>query len=111
MMLAPGFNLALSAQAIEPQDVTMHAYDIGAYYETERFHIEGEYLYKTYEDNAFKDVSSVKRLCQLRPAAEESVQEDVVPRALRHDDPTTATHRLWTRPPAHWPSPTTSATA
>ena len=59
MMLAPGFNLALSAQAIEPQDVTMHAYDIGAYYETERFHIEGEYLYKTYEDNAFKDVSSV----------------------------------------------------
>ncbi len=59
MKLAPGFNLALSAQGIEPQDVTMHAYDIGAYYETERLHIEGEYLFKTYEDNAFKDVSSV----------------------------------------------------
>ena len=59
MMLAPGFNLALSAQGIEPQDVTMHAYDIGAYYETDRLHVEAEYLYKTYEDNAFKDVSSV----------------------------------------------------
>lgn len=59
LMLAKGFNLALSAQGIEPQDITMHAYDIGAYYETRRLHIEAEYLYKTYEDNAFKDVSSV----------------------------------------------------
>ena len=59
LMLAKGFNLALSAQGIEPQDITMHAYDIGAYYETNRLHIEAEYLYKMYEDNAFKDVSSV----------------------------------------------------
>lgn len=59
LMLLPGFNLTLSAQAIEPQEITMHAYDIGAYYATRRLHIEAEYLYKTYEKNAFQDVSSV----------------------------------------------------
>ena len=37
----------------------MQSYDIGAYYETGRFHIEGEYLYKQYSDNAFKDVHAV----------------------------------------------------
>ncbi len=34
----------------------MRSYDIGAYYESGRFHIEGEYLYKQYADNAFGNV-------------------------------------------------------
>lgn len=56
---ADGFNLTLSVQGIQPVDVWMHSYDIGAYYETERFHIEAEYLYKQYSHNAFDDVHSV----------------------------------------------------
>lgn len=52
-------NLALSIQSIQPQDVRVNSYDIGAYYETGRFHIEGEYLYKNYGDNAYGDVHSV----------------------------------------------------
>ena len=56
---ADGFNLTLSVQGIQPEDVWMHSYDIGAYYETERFHIEAEYLYKQYSHNAFDDVHSV----------------------------------------------------
>ena len=56
---AEGFNLTLSAQGIQPLDVWMHSYDIGAYYETDRFHIEAEYLYKQYSHHAFDDVHSV----------------------------------------------------
>ena len=54
-----GFNLTLSLQGIQPVDVWMHSYDIGAYYETKRFHIEAEYLYKQYSSNAFDNVHSV----------------------------------------------------
>ena len=54
-----GLNLTLSVQGIKPEDVWMRSYDIGTYYEAGRFHIEGEYLYKQYSDNAFKDVHSV----------------------------------------------------
>ena len=53
-----GFNLTLSVQGIQPEDVWMHSYDIGAYFETSRFHIEAEYLYKQYSHNAFDDVHS-----------------------------------------------------
>lgn len=52
-------NLTLSVQSIQPEEVRMQSYDIGAYYEFDRFHIEGEYLYKQYSDNAFGDVQAV----------------------------------------------------
>lgn len=58
-LLAKDFNLTLSAQGIRPEDITMQSYDAGAYYDNGRLHIEGEYLYKTYQKNAFKDVHSV----------------------------------------------------
>lgn len=51
-----GWNLTLSVQGIQPEEVWMRSYDIGTYYEFGRFHIEGEYLYKQYSDKAFKDV-------------------------------------------------------
>ena len=54
-----GLNLTLSVQGIQPEEIWMHSYDIGAYFERKGFHIEGEYLYKQYSDNAFKDVHSV----------------------------------------------------
>ena len=56
---ADGWNLTLSVQGIKPEEVWMRSYDIGTYYEAGRFHIEGEYLYKQYSDNAFQDVHSV----------------------------------------------------
>ena len=56
---ADGWNFTLSVQGIKPEEVWMRSYDIGTYYEAGRFHIEGEYLYKQYSDNAFQDVHSV----------------------------------------------------
>lgn len=58
-LFARKLNLALSIQSIQPQLVRVNSYDVGAYYESGRFHIEGEYLYKTFSDNAYQDVHAV----------------------------------------------------
>lgn len=58
-LFARKLNLALSMQSIQPQAVRVNSYDVGAYYESGRFHIEGEYLYKTFSDNAYQDVHAV----------------------------------------------------
>ena len=58
-LFTKGLNLTLSVQSITPEEVRMQSYDIGAYYEFNRFHIEGEYLYKLYSDDAFGDVQAV----------------------------------------------------
>lgn len=51
-----GYNLTLSTQKIRPAHTSIYMYDIGTYYEFNNWHIEAEYLYKTYANNAFKDV-------------------------------------------------------
>lgn len=53
------WNMTLSHQMIQPSIFKVNMYDAGIYYETKRFHIEFEYLYKTYEANSFDDVYSV----------------------------------------------------
>lgn len=53
------WNLTISEQSLKPALFRVNMYDIGAYYKTENFHIEAEYLYKTYEKNSFDDVHSV----------------------------------------------------
>lgn len=58
-LFTKGVNLTLSVQGIQPEKIKMRSYDIGAYYESGRFHIEGEYLYKHYSENAFGDVQAV----------------------------------------------------
>lgn len=58
-LFAKKLNLALSIQSIQPEEVRVNSYDIGAFYESGRFHIEGEYLYKTYADNAYDHVHAV----------------------------------------------------
>lgn len=58
-LFARKLNLALSIQSIQPQAVRVNSYDVGVYYESGRFHIEGEYLYKTFSDNAYQDVHAV----------------------------------------------------
>lgn len=54
-----GFNLTLSTQKIKPEDVSVMMYDAGAYYHAHGWHVEAEYLYKHYEDEAFKAVHAV----------------------------------------------------
>ena len=58
-LFAKGWNLTLSNQFIHPEDIRIQMYDVGLYYENERVHIEGEYLYKTYNKNAFHPVHSI----------------------------------------------------
>lgn len=51
-----GFNITLSTQKIRPGHISVMMYDAGAYYHAHGWHIEAEYLFKHYEDNAFKNV-------------------------------------------------------
>lgn len=50
------YNLTLSTQKICPDHIGIYMYDIGTYYEFGNWHIEAEYLYKTYARNSFADV-------------------------------------------------------
>lgn len=54
-MFPKGFNLTLSAQKIKPS-VAIMMYDAGAYWKNDNWHIEAEYLYKHYANNAFQAV-------------------------------------------------------
>lgn len=79
LFIPGGFNVTLSAQKIKPDNVGIYMYDAGAYYHRKGWHLEGEYLYKTYADNAFKDVHAIdafasydipvksKMLCKVSP--------------------------------------------
>lgn len=59
-ILYPSYaNLTLGVQTIKPQDVRIDMYDIGMYFEFSNFHIEGEYLFKHYRNNAFENVHAV----------------------------------------------------
>lgn len=53
-----GFNLTLSVQKIKPEAVNIMMYDAGAYYHGSGWHVEAEYLYKHYADNAYGAVHS-----------------------------------------------------
>lgn len=51
-----GFNITLSTQKIRPDHIAVMMYDAGAYYHAHGWHVEAEYLFKHYENNAFKNV-------------------------------------------------------
>lgn len=51
-----GFNITLSTQKIRPDHISVMMYDAGAYYHAHGWHIEAEYLFKHYDNNAFKNV-------------------------------------------------------
>lgn len=51
-----GYNLTLSTQKIHPDKVSVYMYDVGTYYEFNNWHIEAEFLYKTYAKDSFDDV-------------------------------------------------------
>lgn len=52
-------NLTLGIQTIKPREVRINMYDIGMFYKLGNFHIEGEYLFKHYAQQAFKNVHAV----------------------------------------------------
>ena len=59
MFFPGGINLTLSTQKIKPDNVGIMMYDAGMYWQSHGLHIEAEYLYKHYADNAFKAVHAV----------------------------------------------------
>ncbi len=58
LFLPRGFNVTLSVQKIKPEHVGIMMYDAGAYYHGGGWHVEAEYLYKHYADNAYGAVHS-----------------------------------------------------
>lgn len=58
LMFPRGFNLTLSVQKIKPENVGIMMYDAGAYYHGNGWHVEAEYLYKHYADDAYGAVHS-----------------------------------------------------
>lgn len=59
LMPAGHCNVTLGTQKIHPDRVGIYMYDIGAYYEVGNWHIEAEYLYKTYAKHSFGDVHAI----------------------------------------------------
>ena len=56
LLFPHGFNLTLSTQKIKPDNIGIMMYDAGAYWHAHGFHIEAEYLYKHYANDAFRAV-------------------------------------------------------
>lgn len=57
-MIANHVNITLSGQKTKNNDTNLYMYDIGGYYQSDRWHIEGEYLRKYYQDNASTPVNA-----------------------------------------------------
>jgi hypothetical protein len=55
-LLPGGTVVVLSAQKIKPEDIVVMMYDAGVTYKYGNFLAEAEYLYKHYDENAFKAV-------------------------------------------------------
>lgn len=54
-----GLCLDLSSQKIKPDGITVMEYDAGVFFQSARWHLEAEYLLKTYGHDAFDNVSAV----------------------------------------------------
>ena len=55
-LFIPGMNLTLSAQSLKPENVRMSLFDVGFFYQFCNFHLEGEYLFKSYDEHLFVNV-------------------------------------------------------
>ena len=60
------YTLELSCQKTRPEDVGIMMWDIGAFYQDARWHIEAEYLRKNYADGAFPGVNAVDAFAAYR---------------------------------------------
>lgn len=52
-------NITLSMQKANAGDVNTYLYDVGAYFQSSRWHIEAEYLRKNYANGSFRPVNAV----------------------------------------------------
>ena len=52
-------NISLNFQSFDPDSLRMNVYDVGMFSEFYNFHIEAEYLYKTYQIDDFKPTHAV----------------------------------------------------
>lgn len=57
-MIARRVNITLSGQKTKSNDTDVYMYDAGGYYQSDRWHIEGEYLRKHYRGNASVPVNA-----------------------------------------------------
>ncbi len=78
-----GFNLTLSAQKIKPS-VAVMMYDAGAYWDNSNWHIEAEYLYKHYADNAFQAVHAFDSFISYSIKTHKGLIQSVTP-LVRYD--------------------------
>lgn len=65
-MIARQFNITLSCQKATAGDVNVMMYDAGAYWHTSRWHIEMEYLRKTYDKGRFDPVNAIDAFASYR---------------------------------------------
>ncbi|MDD3195917.1 MAG: porin [Paludibacter sp.] len=49
------WDISLNYNTIQPYDLRMHSFNAGLIYSNERWHLESEFFYKIYENNAFPD--------------------------------------------------------
>lgn len=65
-MIAGHFNTTVSLQRANAGDTKVTMYDIGGYYESERWHVEGEYLRKHYLHAGFPTVNALDAFVACR---------------------------------------------
>lgn len=65
-MIARQFNITLSCQKANAGDVNVMMYDAGAYWQSQRWHIEAEYLRKHYSDGSFTPVNAIDAFAAYR---------------------------------------------
>ena len=66
MTVARHFNLTASFQRANAGDTKVNMYDIGGYYQSNRWHVEGEYLRKHYANGSFPSVNAVDAFIAYR---------------------------------------------
>lgn len=84
MYLLPDWNTTLSIQKIRPDNVNVMMYDVGTFYHHQGFHIEAEYLFKHYADNAFKNVHAFNSFVSYNIPLKRTLFQSVSP-LLRYD--------------------------
>jgi hypothetical protein len=52
-------EISLNYNSIKPETIRMNLFDVGAYIDIENLHVEGEYIYKTYENGVFPATQSL----------------------------------------------------
>jgi len=79
-----GICAEASAQKIRPDDITVMMYDAALYYQDARWHVEGEYLLKTYAHDAFDNVNAVDAFVSYSVPVKAKMLKVVMP-LVRYD--------------------------